>query len=135
MTLWHRLEPNPINKLLSKRDISIMNGSSRAAPSPPVNPGAQPSGASSAEAGSKPIDIPILSKAKRAGSYASDVSSAPSPSLSSSFSSSLRKTSSGWVKSSPTVNVHTTCGRHTDQYFFSGPSLTKLARAFMGKKK
>ncbi|POR32834.1 Uncharacterized protein TPAR_06965 [Tolypocladium paradoxum] len=111
-----------------------MNGSSRAAPSPSLNPGAQPSGASSAPTGSKPIDIPVPSKAKRTGSYASDASSALSPSLSSSFSSSLRRTSASLVKPTPTVNVHTTCGRHTDQYFFGGPSLSELARAVIGKK-
>ncbi|PNY26958.1 Uncharacterized protein TCAP_03118 [Tolypocladium capitatum] len=118
--------------------MSIMNGSSRAAPSPSVNPGAQPSGASSAQAGGMPIDIPALSRAKRTGSSASDASISLSSlsSLSSSLSSSsLRKTSSRWVKPSPTVNVHTTCGRHTDQYLFGGPSLSELARGIMGKKK
>ncbi|KAJ6446575.1 seleno domain [Purpureocillium lavendulum] len=84
---------------------------------------------------SKPIDIPALSKAQRTGSYSSDASStlAGSPSLSSSFPASLRK-SSTFVKPAQTVNVHTTCGRHTDQYFFGGPSLRELARSMLGKK-
>lgn len=51
------------------------------------------------------------------------------------FSSPQRRTSFGFLKSSPTVNVHTTCGRHTDQLLFGGPSLSGLARAFLGKKK
>ncbi|KAH6610743.1 hypothetical protein Trco_000763 [Trichoderma cornu-damae] len=51
------------------------------------------------------------------------------------FSPSKRRTSFGFIKSSPTVNVHTTCGRHTDQLLFSGPSLSGLARTFLWKKK
>ncbi|EHK16636.1 uncharacterized protein TRIVIDRAFT_131995, partial [Trichoderma virens Gv29-8] len=50
-----------------------------------------------------------------------------------SISSPQRRTSFGFIKSSPTVNVHTTCGRHTDQLLFGGPSLSGLARAFLGK--
>lgn len=52
-----------------------------------------------------------------------------------SITSPLRRTSFGFIKSSPTVNVHTTCGRHTDQLLFGGPSLSGLARALLGKKK
>ncbi|KOS18067.1 hypothetical protein ESCO_002393 [Escovopsis weberi] len=37
----------------------------------------------------------------------------------------------GFIKSSPTVNVYTTCGRHTDQLLFGGPSLSGFARAFL----
>ncbi|KAM0253312.1 hypothetical protein ACHAQJ_007316 [Trichoderma viride] len=51
------------------------------------------------------------------------------------FSPTKRRTSFGFIKSTPTVNVHTTCGRHTDQLLFGGPSLSGLARAFLGKKK
>jgi hypothetical protein len=52
-----------------------------------------------------------------------------------SITSPQRRTSFGFIKSSPTVNVHTTCGRHTDQLLFGGPSLSGLARALLGKKK
>ncbi|UNI14116.1 hypothetical protein JDV02_000784 [Purpureocillium takamizusanense] len=97
--------------------------------------GASPSVDTSSHAASRPIDIPNLSKSQRTSSYSSDSSSAfaTSPPLSSSFSSSLRKTST-FVKPAPRVNVHTTCGRHTDQYFFGGPSLRDLARSMIGKK-
>jgi hypothetical protein len=40
-------------------------------------------------------------------------------------------TSSSWRRDSPAVNVHTHCGRHGDQYLFSGPSLRGLARAML----
>lgn len=66
---------------------------------------------------------------QRVDSFSSDVSILDSPSMP------CRKTSSSWIKPSPTVNVHTTCGRHTDQMLFSGPSLAEMARAMMGKKK
>ncbi|PKS06849.1 hypothetical protein jhhlp_006925 [Lomentospora prolificans] len=36
-----------------------------------------------------------------------------------------RKTSSG------NVNVYTTCGRHTDQFLFGGPSLGEMARSLL----
>ncbi|KAL7900983.1 hypothetical protein HDV63DRAFT_406164 [Trichoderma sp. SZMC 28014] len=52
-----------------------------------------------------------------------------------SITSPQRRTSFGFIKSSPTVNVHTTCGRHTDQLLFGGPSLSGLARALLGRKK
>lgn len=52
-----------------------------------------------------------------------------------SINSPQRRTSFGFIKSSPTVNVHTTCGRHTDQLLFGGPSLSGLARALLGRKK
>ncbi|GJN69013.1 hypothetical protein PLICBS_003059 [Purpureocillium lilacinum] len=97
--------------------------------------GANPSVDTSTHTTSRPIDIPTLSKTQRTSSYSSDSSSAfaTSPSLSSSFPTSLRKTST-FVKPAPKVNVHTTCGRHTDQYFFGGPSLRDLARSMIGKK-
>ncbi|KAG6003313.1 hypothetical protein E4U21_002201 [Claviceps maximensis] len=62
-------------------------------------------------------------------------SSASMTSISSMSFSSLRKTSqaANLIKSSPTVNVHTTCGRHTDQLLFGGPSLKDLARSLKKK--
>ncbi|KAG5924514.1 hypothetical protein E4U42_004617 [Claviceps africana] len=72
-----------------------------------------------------------ISDSKRSGSRSSSSfslnSSMPFPSL--------RKTSpaAGLIKSSPTVNVHTTCGRHTDQLLFGGPSLKDLARSIKKK--
>ncbi|KAL2213393.1 hypothetical protein CC79DRAFT_22316 [Sarocladium strictum] len=38
---------------------------------------------------------------------------------------------SPWRRDSPTVNVHTHCGRHGDQFLFSGPSLRELARTML----
>ncbi|KAG5939159.1 hypothetical protein E4U59_003301 [Claviceps monticola] len=100
-----------------------MDRSSRAQSPPPLNLACLP---------------PIKSKLDRsstADSYNSNPSSKRSifSSSSSGSSSSLRKTSANLnrnlVKTSPTVNVHTTCGRHTDQLLFSGPSLKDLARS------
>lgn len=48
--------------------------------------------------------------------------------------SSAEKTPSSWIKPSPTVNVHTTCGRHSDQLLFGGPSLKELARSIVKRK-
>ncbi|PNP57918.1 hypothetical protein THARTR1_02076 [Trichoderma harzianum] len=74
------------------------------------------------------LDSPIFSPSKRVGTCSSATTSPQSISP-------QRRTSFGFIKSSPTVNVHTTCGRHTDQLLFSGPSLSGLARAFLWKKK
>lgn len=69
------------------------------------------------------------------------VSSFPSTiaSSTSSTTSSSSKRVASWLKPSvkpaPKVNVHTTCGRHTDQLLFGGPSLTDLARAVFKKNK
>ncbi|KAG5999532.1 hypothetical protein E4U43_002014 [Claviceps pusilla] len=62
-------------------------------------------------------------------------SSSSITSISSLSFSSLRKSSQATplIKSSPTVNVHTTCGRHTDQLLFGGPSLKDLARSIKKK--
>ncbi|KPM34065.1 hypothetical protein AK830_g12510 [Neonectria ditissima] len=62
---------------------------------------------------------------QRTSSYSSDVS------LLDSTPSSSPKSAHTWVKPAATVNVYTTCGRHTDQLLFGGPSLTELARAIM----
>ncbi|KAG5935415.1 hypothetical protein E4U60_003177 [Claviceps pazoutovae] len=101
-----------------------MDRSSRAPPPPPLNLACLP---------------PIKSKLDRsntADSYNSTPNSKRSifsSSSSSGSSSSLRKTSTSLnrnlLKTSPTVNVHTTCGRHTDQLLFGGPSLKDLARS------
>jgi len=67
---------------------------------------------------------------KRMSSYSSDYSnpgSPPSRKASDSSTISRRKASS------PTVNVYTTCGRHTDQYLFGGRSLTDIARSVWGR--
>ncbi|PHH75570.1 hypothetical protein CDD82_4388 [Ophiocordyceps australis] len=69
--------------------------------------------------------------AKHIASYSSDDSDA----LSRAMATPHRKTSTPWVKSTPTVNHHTTCGRHTDQYFFTGPSLADLARSLVKKSR
>ncbi|KAJ4860366.1 hypothetical protein T069G_05354 [Trichoderma breve] len=75
------------------------------------------------------LDSPLFSPSKRVGTSSSAATSPQS------ISSPSRRTSFGFIKSSPTVNVHTTCGRHTDQLLFSGPSLSGLARTFLWKKK
>ncbi|KAG5973185.1 hypothetical protein E4U58_005536 [Claviceps cyperi] len=103
-----------------------MDRSSRASPPPPLNLACLP---------------PIKSRLDRS-STADSCNSTPNSkrsifSFSSSRSfSSLRKTSTNLnrnlVKTSPTVNVHTTCGRHTDQLLFGGPSLKDLARSIKG---
>ncbi|KAG5963599.1 hypothetical protein E4U57_000412 [Claviceps arundinis] len=101
-----------------------MDRSSRAPPPPPLNLACLP---------------PIKSRLDRS-STADSCNSTPnskrsifSSSSSSGSFSSLRKTSTNFnrnlVKTSPTVNVHTTCGRHTDQLLFGGPSLKDLARS------
>ncbi|TFB05618.1 hypothetical protein CCMA1212_002094 [Trichoderma ghanense] len=75
------------------------------------------------------LDSPLFSPSKRVGTSSTAATGPPS------ISSPQRRTSFGFIKSSPTVNVHTTCGRHTDQLLFGGPSLSGLARAFLWKKK
>ncbi|OAQ70181.1 hypothetical protein VFPPC_13317 [Pochonia chlamydosporia 170] len=102
--------------------------SSRAPPPPPLNLASLPTDkfnlnrrkTDDSEASSLPAST------KRSASYSSTAST-------SSTTFSLRKTQTGLIKSSPTVNVHTTCGRHTDQFFFRGPSLMDLARSIRRK--
>ncbi|KAG6262992.1 hypothetical protein E4U49_002696 [Claviceps purpurea] len=100
-----------------------MDRSSRAPPPPPLNLACLP-----------PIKS-RLDRSSTADSYNSTPNSKRSifSSSSSGSCSSLRKTSTNLnrnlVKTSPTVNVHTTCGRHTDQLLFGGPSLKDLARS------
>ncbi|KAJ6788536.1 hypothetical protein PWT90_08852 [Aphanocladium album] len=76
-----------------------------------------------------------FSQQKRTSSYPSTIAS--STTTSSSASSTTKRVAS-WlkpsVKPSPKVNVHTTCGRHTDQLLFGGPSLTDIARSVFKKK-
>ncbi|KAL2106721.1 hypothetical protein VUR80DRAFT_6309 [Thermomyces stellatus] len=38
-------------------------------------------------------------------------------------------------KHSSNVNVYTTCGRHTDQFLFGGPSLGDMARSLLGRSR
>lgn len=110
-----------------------MKASARPASSPLLNQTTQPAAEGSAR--SNPVDIPKISKSKWTVSCSTDASSSHSypRSLSSSLSPSLRKTLSHWIKAEPTVNVHTTCSRHTDQ-FFGGPSLAELARSVVKKR-
>ncbi|KAK8143385.1 hypothetical protein G3M48_007296 [Beauveria asiatica] len=79
---------------------------------------------------------PPLTHDKRTLSYPSTIAS--STTTASSASSTTKRVAS-WLKPSvkpaPKVNVHTTCGRHTDQLLFGGPSLTDLARSVFNKKK
>ncbi|KAL7950425.1 hypothetical protein V8C42DRAFT_119789 [Trichoderma barbatum] len=75
------------------------------------------------------LDSPVFSPSKRVGTSSSATTN---PQY---LSSPQRSASFGFIKASPTVNVHTTCGRHTDQLLFSGPSLSGLARTFLWKKK
>ncbi|PHH93264.1 hypothetical protein CDD83_8775 [Cordyceps sp. RAO-2017] len=112
-----------------------MKSSSRSAHSSSAGAAtARPSENRTSRADSKPVDIPKLSQATRTASCSSNASSARSHTLSSSsLSSSPRKSPGSWIKSTPTVNVHTTCGRHTDQYMFGGPSLSEMARSIMRK--
>ncbi|KAG5936744.1 hypothetical protein E4U53_000158 [Claviceps sorghi] len=111
-----------------------MDRSSRASPPPPLN------------LASPAPNKCRLDRSNTADSYATSTStpdskrsasqSSSSCSLNSSMTfPSLRKTSqtTSLIKSSPTVNVHTTCGRHTDQLLFGGPSLKDLARSIKKK--
>ncbi|KAK2600255.1 hypothetical protein QQS21_004973 [Conoideocrella luteorostrata] len=104
------------------------NSSTRAARPPPLNLASLPPSKFKLDrTNTADSDAASTLNSKRAGSY----SSAASSSGSSSFPS-YRK-SSGFIKSTPTVNVHSTCGRHTDQLLFSGPSLKDLARSIKKK--
>ena len=38
-------------------------------------------------------------------------------------------------KSSNHMNVYTTCGRHTDQFLFGGPSLGEMARSLFSRSR
>ncbi|KAF7543061.1 hypothetical protein G7Z17_g11048 [Cylindrodendrum hubeiense] len=105
-----------------------MNSSSRAsAPAPLDLHSASRTSTSTSDQGSAGyFDSPAFADDKqRTGSYSSDASILDSGSP---------KSSHTWIKPAATVNVYTTCGRHTDQLLFGGPSLTELARAMMGKK-
>ncbi|RFU81341.1 hypothetical protein TARUN_858 [Trichoderma arundinaceum] len=106
-----------------------MARSSRATRPPPLELDTSFSGMGASEYSPDSLDSPVFSPSKRVGTY----SSAATNPLS--ITSPQRRTSFGFIKSSPTVNVHTTCGRHTDQLLFSGPSLSGLARTFLWKKK
>ncbi|KAF5130027.1 uncharacterized protein G6M90_00g015470 [Metarhizium brunneum] len=100
------------------------SGSSRAPPPPPLNLASLPPVKFNLDK-TKTVDsevVSIPSSSKRSASYSSSASTF-------SGQSSSQKTSSSFIKSSPTVNVHTTCGRHTDQYIFGGPSLRDLAKS------
>ncbi|KAK3185482.1 hypothetical protein K4F52_005792 [Lecanicillium sp. MT-2017a] len=73
---------------------------------------------------------PAMSAKNRTNSFASSVAT----SASGASSTASRVSSFGLVKQAPTVNVHTTCGRHSDQLLFGGPSLTEIARSIFKKK-
>ncbi|KJZ72880.1 hypothetical protein HIM_07643 [Hirsutella minnesotensis 3608] len=107
---------------------------SLSSPSLPHDAPPQSTSNGAARTGSKTADIPLVSRASRTLSWSSDASSTRARSLASSLSSSFRKPTGPWIRPAPKVNVHTTCGRHTDQFFFGGPSLTELARSIIKKK-
>ncbi|KAF4981928.1 hypothetical protein FZEAL_2360 [Fusarium zealandicum] len=70
----------------------------------------------------------LTSQQQRTNSYSSDFS------LPESHGSSSPKSSQSWFKPAPqAVNVYTTCGRHTNQLLFGGPSLTEIARSMLKK--
>ncbi|KAM5351338.1 hypothetical protein ACJ41O_004061 [Fusarium nematophilum] len=72
--------------------------------------------------------IPITDDKQRTNSYSSEVS------IPESSTSSPPKSSHSWFKPAPqAVNVYTTCGRHTNQLLFGGPSLAELARSMLKK--
>ncbi|PON29662.1 hypothetical protein TGAM01_v201028 [Trichoderma gamsii] len=102
-----------------------MPRSTRAYP-PPLELDTSFSGMGASQHSTDSFDSPLFSPTKRVGTSSTNAVSITSP---------QRRTSFGFIKSSPTVNVHTTCGRHTDQLLFGGPSLSGLARALLGKKK
>ncbi|OAA34545.1 hypothetical protein NOR_08411 [Metarhizium rileyi] len=105
------------------------SGSSRAPPPPPLNLASFPPPTSPNQGKNKTVDSEVVSlpsSSQRSASYSSSASTF-------SGQSTLRKSSTGIIKSSPTVNVHTTCGRHTDQFIFGGPSLKDLARSIKRK--
>ncbi|KAL7789880.1 hypothetical protein V8C37DRAFT_385360 [Trichoderma ceciliae] len=103
-----------------------MTRSTRATGPPPLELDTSFSGVGIAQYSPDSLDAPIFSPSKRAGTSSTNPASISSP---------QRRSSFGFLKSSPTVNVHTTCGRHTDQLLFGGPSLSGLARTFLWKKK
>ncbi|KAF4969783.1 hypothetical protein FSARC_3060 [Fusarium sarcochroum] len=73
--------------------------------------------------------IPLMERKQRTNSYSSELSTESS-------ASATPKTSSSWFKPAPqsaNVNVYSTCGRHTNQFLFGGPSLIDLARAMLSK--
>lgn len=67
----------------------------------------------------------LTSIQRRTDSYSSDVSVLDSP------PASPPKSSHSFIKPTATVNRYTTCGRHTDQLLFGGPSLAELARSLI----
>ncbi|KAH7162409.1 hypothetical protein B0J13DRAFT_9777 [Dactylonectria estremocensis] len=107
-----------------------MNSSNRAsAPAPlDLHHASRTSSSPSDQESAGYFDSPaFIDDKQRMGSYSSDMSADDS-------ASSPSKSPHTWIKPAATVNVYTTCGRHTDQLLFGGPSLTALARAMMGKK-
>ncbi|KAF4461552.1 hypothetical protein FALBO_11638 [Fusarium albosuccineum] len=83
---------------------------------------------SSEERGRSTEPIPIMDDKQRTNSYSSEFSIPESP------ASSPPKPSHSWFKpAAQPVNCYTTCGRHTNQLLFGGPSLAELARAMLKK--
>ncbi|KAK7418826.1 hypothetical protein QQX98_003688 [Neonectria punicea] len=101
-----------------------MNSSSRVSTTQPMNI-QRPSRTSTSSQGAGYFDFPAMTDKQRTSSYSSDMS------ILDSTPSSSPKSAHTWVKPAATVNVYTTCGRHTDQLLFGGPSLTELARSIM----
>ncbi|KAH7272796.1 hypothetical protein FSOLCH5_003086 [Fusarium solani] len=86
------------------------------------------SSSSEEQRGRNPEPVPIMDDKQRTNSYSSEAS------FPESAASSPPKSSHSWFKPAPqAVNVYTTCGRHTNQLLFGGPSLTELARSMLKK--
>ncbi|KAH6897279.1 hypothetical protein B0T10DRAFT_181899 [Thelonectria olida] len=98
----------------------------RSAPQP-INPRRTSATSTSDQCGGSYFDSPaIMDEKRRTDSYSSDVSIGLD-----STPASPPKSSHTFIKPTATVNRYTTCGRHTDQLLFGGPSLTELARSFI----
>ncbi|KAH8176274.1 hypothetical protein LIA77_04692 [Sarocladium implicatum] len=101
----------------------MISSSARNAPPAPIDI-QSPSLAHPRKARRSESDDPL--PPKRSDTLTSEDSIVESP-------ASLPKTpsSSSWRRDSPAINVHTHCGRHGDQFLFSGPSLRELARVML----
>ncbi|KAH9900508.1 hypothetical protein F4778DRAFT_146021 [Xylariomycetidae sp. FL2044] len=72
------------------------------------------------------------SSSRRQNSFGSESSEKSTPrSSTTGYFDDYRQSSFGHSSkpSSPTVNLHTYCGRHTDQFLFGGKSLTNIVRS------
>ncbi|KAF7556756.1 hypothetical protein G7046_g6219 [Stylonectria norvegica] len=104
-----------------------MDSSNRAPAPTPLNLPLSSGSSSSEQTRTSYFDSPSVMEKQRTFSYSSEASGVDS------LTGSPPKSAHSWIKPSATVNVHTTCGRHTDQLLFGGPSLTELARSMLRK--